>query len=425
MVLVPVLLAASTLTVLAWPGPDPATARPTLPDEFANRSLLTAEVKDRPAGRAIALYTIDSEDAGTQKVVAGADGDTYRQISDGRPFWSFLLSPDGTQVIRSVADGDLEIVDLRTGGTSVRHAFGWVPDDENTPLPRTVGSLLAWSPDGRYVAYVVAVHNTSGQSTDVVANELAIIDVIADRADHFPDLPDVTAAAFAPDGRRLALSTKSGGLFVSVDGSQLGTWQDPNDDDYPSSTIKWSPDGDTLALSMHVRDCCGDTTAISPLRKCSWASTVTVFVDTATGRLATPKPPTPCLSPLGWRSPTTLIGRQDNSGSDKWLVEFSTTDGSITPISHFRDTLICMDCTLLTVQLATNLLADAGIRTTLYPDRGPWTLIVNLVGASLVLTLVGSVLVEIGREMRANRRARREPPDETSPASEEAVGHSG
>lgn len=417
MVLVPVILAAATLTVLAWPGPDRATARPTLPDEFATRSLLTAHVKDRPAGRAIALYSIPSEDVGEQALVVGADGDTYRQVDDGRPFWSFLLSPDGTQVIRSVADGDLEILDLRTGQTSVRHAFGWAPD-EYAALPRTVAGLLAWSPDGRYVVFKVVAHKSGGQATDVATYELAIIDVVADRTVHFPDLPDVAAVAFAPDSRRLALSTKSGGLFVSVEGQQLGTWQDSSDRDRPASSIQWSPDGTTLAVTMHL-----PSWAISTRFMCSWG--VTVFVDTATGRLVTPQPATSCISPLGWRSPTILIGQQNNSVTDKWLVEFSTTDGSITPISHFRDTLVCMDCTVMNVQLATNLLPDVGIRTTLYPDRGPWTLIVNFGVAGLVLTLVGSAIVEIGRATRADRRARREQPDATPPADEEAVAQSG
>lgn len=201
----PLLSAAGVLGVLAAaavaPGLLAQPAAPAdgtvLPARLADLSLLTAPVSEAPAGPALLMYGQGS--AGprllhtTQTVVVGVDGRTYRRLDEaerrGGPAepgtWQdapALLAPDGTRVaVGSVGSaGDLAVVDLRTGRTRT-HRTEWTG----------VVEPLAWSPDGTRLAYTVGDSGSavldlgSGASTRLAA--------------------PATAAAFSPDGRRLAV----------------------------------------------------------------------------------------------------------------------------------------------------------------------------------------------------------------------------
>lgn len=466
-VAVAILLASSGLTLLVWPGPAPATDRPTLPTEFAAYSMFTAHAEDRPAGRAIALYEIGSREAShngtSQALVAGADRDSYRQVHGGVGASSLirrslLLSPDGTQVIRRVAAGrpdELELLDLRTGGTTPRHGVAWTPGIRPLAGGTEDVAFLAWSPDGRYVAYATHwPHSGDGPLDPVVGADLAtpmhtlvILDIIADQAREFPDIDGVLTAAFAPDSRRIALATFSGGIVVSVEGETLGTFADPTPL-VPTSTtyearpgvwepsmppyepgpgslgwpmgmggLAWSPDGTTLAVTTRVF--CGRS---SGLTGGGPHMPVTGFVDMATGQPVSPQPPMPCLAPLGWRSPTTLVGEQIPAVGGYGIAEVSLVDGSVMPLGHFSYAVGCeivSRCDIWRLQLATNLLSDAGVRDSFYPDRGPFVPIVHggLIAVPILLVIWLAVLVVTS--VRKRRRGKHQPP--SAPADRQPV----
>jgi hypothetical protein len=146
------------LAVVAFPVVQPRlqpAARldtPSLPDRFAGYSVLTSTVSKAPAGRAIALYTYGNGELFNmfQPLVVGAARDTYRQVDamNERDLPSALLAPDGSRVLLGDdrgATGDLVLVDLTTGKRRL------------IPLGASLGvRLLAWSPDGRFVAYSAA-----------------------------------------------------------------------------------------------------------------------------------------------------------------------------------------------------------------------------------------------------------------------------
>jgi hypothetical protein len=390
-VLVVVLVAAPVVVLRVWPGPAPATDRPTLPSEFAAYSTFTSHVEDRPAGRAIALYEMGSWELSTtnEALVAGADRDSYRQIYGGRPDLyverPLLLSPDGNQVIRRTAGGrvdELEVLDLRTGQASLRHGVKWTPLNVHDPQNIEDDAFLAWSPDSRYVAYAVHAPR-SGDFDDGPSRMLVILDVIDDRAVVLGTAGVVTAA-FAPDSRRIAVATLSGGIVLSVDGQQLGTFPDPTalvpqtktyiigTGGYATPTqvpgtegpmgelgMAWSPDGTTLAVATSV--------------PCPSAR-LTGFVDMTTGQLLSPQPPMPCMLPLGWRSPTVLIGERMSDSGEYGIAAASLVDGSVTPLARFdaEGCYVVSNCDVWRIQLATNLLTDVGVRGTGNPDRGPW-----------------------------------------------------
>jgi hypothetical protein len=300
-----VLTAAAALvgvTVFAWPRPAKAMDHPTLPAQFAAFSPFTAHAEDRPAGRAIALFETGSWESlsSYQAIAVGADRDSYRQLTGGvgTKSWdrAILLSPDGTRVLRRRPGGgpdELEVLDLTTGTTTARHGAAWTPaPDVHNPGTYDGMAMLAWSPDGRYVAYTV--HVEYGQPPpDGPDRQLVILDLDTDHAVAYPDIDGVYAAAFAPDSHRLALATTSGGIFISVDGMRLGTWLDPTgtvptdvpyasgepfEAEFPVGTfgLSWSPDGSSLAVA--TRRFCG------MLSRDPSSTTVTAFVDTTDAR---------------------------------------------------------------------------------------------------------------------------------------------
>jgi len=426
-----VLVALTGVAVVAWPGPARATQTPTLPAEFAAFSPLTAHAEDRPAGRAIAFFETGSWEMFTsyQAIVVGADRDSYRQLSGGagnstedRPI---LLSPDGTHVIYRRPGGgpdEFDLLDLSTGTTTRRHGVAWTPGQSTafeTELEHD--ALLAWSPDGRYVAYTVHADFVAGPQASPY-RQLAILDLDADRAVLYPAIEGVYTAAFAPDSRRLALATDSGGIFMSVDGTRTGTWTDPSDtvssdvtwesEGQPSGQglpagffgLAWSPDGSTLAVA--TGRFCGPEAMLTGGGP---TMTVTAFVDTTDGTPLTPHAALACLRPLGWRSSTTLIGEQIRPDHGYGLAEVSLVDGSVTPISHFSYAPTCEiggQCDVWRIQLATNLLGTVGVRDSLYPDRGPTVAIAYLGPAlALVAGLVWVLVPVIARRVRRPRES--------------------
>jgi hypothetical protein len=251
----------------------------------------------------------------------------------------------------------------------------------------------------------------------------------------------VWGAAFAPDSRRLALASRSGGLVISVDGTRLGSWADPTPavtqppvflregavispsaEPVGSRGLAWSPDGATLAVATHLL--CGhqpDMTGGGPYMS------ATGFVDMTTGQPVDPQPANPCLKPLGWRSPTVLVGEEIRPDGSYGLAEASLVDGNTTPISQFSTAIGCEvlgQCDVWRIQLATNLLPAAGIRDSLYPDRGPWVLIVHLGLISLLVAGIVWLFGPLGRELPRADDSLLQPPAQQPPPAKEPVATS-
>ncbi|GIF65303.1 hypothetical protein Ais01nite_33380 [Asanoa ishikariensis] len=131
------------------PGEESTTYR--LPRELAGSSSATTPVSQDPPGRAIALFN-----QGGHHVVLATDGVTYRRLDLADQLGAALLSPDGLTVIVSDparTTPHVEVVDLRTGQAQ-RFSFD----------PPLAVRPLAWSPNGRRVAFATQVSPTGNSA---------------------------------------------------------------------------------------------------------------------------------------------------------------------------------------------------------------------------------------------------------------------
>jgi hypothetical protein len=385
----------------AVPPAAPA-GRPALPTEFADYSSLTSRAIDRPAGRAIALYEYGSSELfhSWQTLVVGADADTYRRVDNGDddPAPPVLLSPDGTSVLYFHAEkgtDEFTLLDLTTGHTRTLHSVPWTSNVGGTV------TMLAWSPDGRYVAYSVPSPPNGGPqlATDT---QLALLDVVHDTTVRYPAYSPVDKAAFAPDSLRLAVQTGPTGEIVSVRGERLGIWV-PGGNEL-AGPAAWSPDGRLLATVVPPEPRLdGSTSSTDSLIR---------FVST-TGVAGAALPDRPGYDVLGWTSPTTYL-------TDNWLTttdaevisEVSTLDGRTRVVSRFSQNAECefglQVCNAYRIQLATGLLTPLNLRLP-DPDRGPLVPLVHIGLSAGIPLLVGGLVAWWAirrRRRRATRRVR-------------------
>jgi hypothetical protein len=392
--------------------PPAESSGPSLPEEFATLSRFTSRAADDPAGRAIALYEYGESDVAWQTLVAGADRDTYRRVDTEEVAPAVLLSPDGRYVLYFKASRETDefrLLDLTTGQSEVRHSVEWM---SNVGASIT---MLAWSPDGRYVAYAVphpSPNDGRAESSIGVGGflrDVAILDVVNDTNVLFSVNTPIHGAAFSPDSQRVAVMGDPWSPIITVNGEQVGTWTRPTRIEYSQygpSPIAWSPDGTLLAVGLEARP--------TSMGQVTFSGPSTMVVDLSgtdravgvdlTGRL------------LGWRSPTSVVVlgalEQDLANGDpglQVLMEISIVDGSRTVLSRFPRKDRCAvtgRCTAYHIQLATNLLPQVGLRTS-DPDWGSGPLIVH-VGLIVAAGTIGTAFVviviwrrRVGRRRRA------------------------
>ncbi len=383
--------------------PAAPSGSPSLPDSFDGYSALNATVGSQPAGRAVALYTSGNYELFStyQPLVVGADRDTYRRVdaiekrgtAGGYP--QALLSPDGTHVLVGEARGNtdsLELVDLTTGRR------------RQLPVNPAVGvRLLAWSPDGRYVAYgdaPVSNFPSIGESVAesiLATNALAILDVATGVSTRLPQFSPVRSASFAPDSQRLAVQLDREAWIITTDGQRERQIALPEDHELLARHA-WLPGGRLIALVPRSTD--------PPEQR--WSSELS-FVD-ATGSGSTVPRPVKVGTVLGWRSPVKVVTYDIGAGVGGSLVEVDLDTGDRRVLSKFRTLHRCEywteQCQVFDVQLATGLLPALTVRHAAGPDRGWWPtwLTVACLGFTATLAALGAWVVSRTRRRRAMNR---------------------
>ncbi|WP_155385695.1 WD40 repeat domain-containing protein [Catellatospora paridis] len=411
-----VVLLLAVLVVPGFPLPAPTAAppsSPSLPDRLAGYSMLTSTVGQAPPGRAIALYGYGNGELFNmfQPLVVGADRDTYRQVDAmqerGRP--SALLAPDGTGVLLGDdrgATADLVLVDLATGAR------------RSIPIGDPVGvRLLAWSADGRHVAYSAAPLTGSGDfgSVNFVAAEVArtgtlrLLDLSTGRSTAVPSIAPAWTAAFAPDSRRLAVQVGQHAHLLDVDGREYGTVELPAGREL-AADVGWSPDGEFLATVPWLSDgpfngtTGGDTGHATFLWK---AGDVAFWPIAADPPVTAPPPVGDVVQLLGWRSASTVVVATVDDAGRLSLAEVQLGTGTRRTLSSFDTGSTCelgmQTCRTFDLHLATGMLPELTVRTAGSPQRGPWPLALSAVVA---VVAIGAGLLIWRRIRRSARRLR-------------------
>jgi dipeptidyl aminopeptidase/acylaminoacyl peptidase len=395
------VLAVAAIGFLPWAvaGGDalPAAdaARAVLPTTFADHSYLTAHVADSPAGPAVAVYEYGVGDSlwQTPQVIAiGRDGRSYRELDaaadrggDYGQQWRqpapTLLAPDGSKVAvekgRGPAD-DIAVVDLTTG--------------KSRRYPVTAGSAvqaLAWSPDAAQLVFTIAPYRPDAYGDPRLAltldGELALLDLASGRITPITGQRGTLDAAFAPDGRRLAVQTASELRIIGLDGVVQRVVPVPTGHRL-AGPAAWSPDGAKIAVYRVATGSPGVARGL-------WSPDGLAVIELSSG---TSRPlETDLHSLLGWHGDGVVVHRRDEiarvpqgGGPDERLATLQPGN------DHF----------IIQVQLATKLVPDLRIAE-VGVDRGPWPTWLRLLAAAGALGagITGFVIARVIRRRRHRR----------------------
>jgi Tol biopolymer transport system component len=347
-----------------------------------------------------------------QTVVLGADGRTYRRVDLARDrggpaeFGSWedapvLLSPDGTRLAvgsRRAVD-TVAVVDLRTGRAR----------EHRLDAPGRL-DVLAWSPDGALLA--LAVRPADGRPGGYWRLDL-VSGGVEPLAAAWPVVPAFDAesagptAAFAPDGRRVAIQPDPD----SQDPDRQSVWVV----DVGGRTaevaaarrlpvrfggrlvgdVAWSPDGRWLAVehNAEVGKVAGTVELLDPAGGSAAAPAV-------------PAIPRATVSVLGWRSPGMLLLTEAGPTDRPTVYEADLRGGAArevvrTPPGRWGTT------STYRMRAAAGLVPDVAFRPAAEPDRGPWPWWWRLAVAVAALLAAGlpALVVLVARRRRATRAA--------------------
>ncbi len=410
-VTLPALAVALVPTGSAVSGAGAGAA--TLPDRVGEYSHLTGSVSSSPPGRAVALFQhgfgVEFLDI-PQAVVVGAHGDVLRRVdlaedragaeTQGDPA-PMLLSPDGLRIAvgdHDTSRPDLAVLDLTDGRVDL------------LPVTEGRGVLpLAWSPDGRLLAYLSTPEPTNPYGGAPITGDLGLLDLETRRAAELPGTSGVSTAAFASDGSQLAVE-HGGALEVrSLDGAVLRTIDLPAGH-HLDGPAAWSPDGRLLAVS--ATGCPG--MGGEGWRGCSdpgGASGAGIaFVDATGAGRATPVPLDRRVAGpgrvLGWTATDRVavlvpdaVGGEVYDPDRHWVTEVPL-DGSA-PRRLSAVPTGDGGYGVGRLQLATGLLTDLEVREAGAVDRGRWPLWLRLAAAvALGATAAGATAVALRRPRR-------------------------
>jgi dipeptidyl aminopeptidase/acylaminoacyl peptidase len=188
----------------------------------AARILFTVQSNDRPGAPYTGIWIADVSRGTATPLAGGLEGSAPRWSSDGRRI-AFIGPGD---------KGKAGIVVANADGTN----RAWIAEinGTNAPLPN-MGERLAWSPDGRQIAYVSSV---PGPEPEMDADPIVIT--------RYWWRPASSAGGRFNDNRRLHL------FVVDVQTRQI---RQLTTGSFYEHSIDWSPDGTQLAfLSNHEPD---------------------------------------------------------------------------------------------------------------------------------------------------------------------------
>jgi hypothetical protein len=405
------LLAVVVVLPGMWPrrGSPPAgvEAPATLPEVIGGYSPLTGSVSDSPPGRAIAVFRYEFEPiyAINQVIVLAADADRYRYLEQAE-IGTFLaaerapvlLSGDGLLV--AIGSGsrpvsEVPVVDLRTG--DVRR----YPVDADSTV-----TLLAWSADGRWLAYATRPFRpmTQGwsESTRARGGRLTLLDVTTGERHPIDALDSVAYAAFSPDGTDLAIqaggpdgaehrSTPPGTdlVVITVPGGEVVATVRVPAEFHLASQAAWSPDGSRLALTS-------ESSADSAWPGSPALRLRTLERDGADWRVGRDEVPSGDF--LGWRS----AGRFVMATGDE-VVSVDLGDGSRTPLARL-DPATDHDVLVVDLQLAYGLLPDVQERLHGDIDHGPWPSWLRVAALAVAFAVLGCLTLALVVVARVRRR---------------------
>jgi hypothetical protein len=395
-------LVAPYLLANVHQAPANPTGTPSLPDQFAGISLLTGSVAASPPGPAIAYYSAwPDQNFGfgfSQPMTVSAYGDRYRRLTeadargciaaDDLPIFGgyakALLAPDGRWI--AIGDGcgtygDLEIVDLRGGSRRCPIA------------PDHAVRALAWSPDGRYVAYFVR------PSADGVTSSgtLGLLDRQTGRTRQLSGYEQARVAAFRPDGQQLAVQDGSVIRILDLTGKQLRVL-DPGRYRQLAGPQAWTPDGTTV-ITMPSDASTDPNIDYDPSGK---QPQTYAFLGVDKPATLPALPQYAASEPiLGWRSAQTYVVRGPSGNAptnDDALVEVSIRTGQRSVLSTLRGD----GYGLTHLQLAAGLVRKMVVRPAGDADRGPWPPWAITVAVIVAAALVG--MVWLVRRLRRHPR---------------------
>jgi WD40 repeat protein len=274
-----------------------------------------------------------------------------------------LLSPDGTRVAvgrHSARAADVAVLDLSSGDV-VRHA---VPGAESV-------QPVAWSADGRWLAYLANDEPTSPYSGRTASGTPGLLDLVTGEPRTIPG-GAVTVMAFAPDSSQLVVQRTGRGLEVVE--TATSRVRDLPTFGWLAGPAAWSPDGRHLV----VRGADGGLQLIDATGRGGGAHDA---VHAGAGLQQ---------EVLGWTGPDRLVlAATRQGGGDFRVVEFDLVERRQRPLTTVPTD---NNFDVSRFQLATALLPGLQEHPGGEVHRGPWPVWLQLSLVLLVLLVLSRVV---------------------------------
>ncbi|HEY7021794.1 MAG TPA: zf-HC2 domain-containing protein [Ktedonobacterales bacterium] len=152
-------------------------------------------------------------------------------VASGKDLSEVVATTPGLTLVISASDAVTAITWSPSGNVAAIATVGqlalWSPGRGLTPVESAQTGVVAWSADGQSLAYAIADGAKMVKISGGAASTPRLIS----------DAPKITALAWAPDGKRVALATESTVVVVSADGA---TRKQVDDARISDGRLNWS-----------------------------------------------------------------------------------------------------------------------------------------------------------------------------------------